>query len=164
MYGAKQVKNCKSRLLFLLEGRPTSGAGVATRYTQEPLYREFFASLLGCKPHPGTLNVELDDERITRAWSTILSETGGCLVYAPRSSKLSPLLVVEALVYGVEPALVVRPFATIHPPSIVELVACRRLRDMAEALGRVYVVAGCGLLRCFEEWSRAILAYTRLSL
>ncbi len=164
MCGARQVKSCKSRLLFLLQGRPTSGIGVASRYTQYPLYRDFFALLLGCEPYPGTFNIELDDERITRAWSIILNETGGCLVYAPRSPELSPLLVAEALVYGVEPALVIRPFATRHPPSIVELVACRRLREMAEALGRVYVVVGCGLLRCFEEWSRYILAFTRLSL
>jgi len=150
----RRVSRCKSRLLAILRGYVEGGLGEARHYTMLRPYATLFEDMLGCRPYPGTLNLRLDAPS-ARAWQSILYEQGPCLVYAPRWASLSPIAVIEALIYGVEPALAVRPMASRHPPDILELIACRRLR---EEIGDapVYVIAGCGLLRCHREWRRRI--------
>ena len=155
-----QVSRCKSRLYGVLRGAPTKGLGEASRYTSMRLYAAFFEALLGCRPHPGTFNVELDEASATTL-TKLLNSRGPCLVYAPRDPRLSELHVVEALVYGVVPALIVRPRATRHPPRIAEIVACTRLADLASG-SDVLVVAGCGLLRCWREWVEVVARIARL--
>ncbi len=160
----RRVKTCKSSLYFLLEGNAVEGFGVGARYVRHPLYKRFFESLLGCTPYPGTLNVRVSSGMLEKAWVRLLNAKPPCLIYAPRDPQLSPLWVLEALVYGIVPALLIRPLATSHPENIVEIVSCIKLREVVEALGEVYVVTGCGLLRCFEEWKSVILRATSSSL
>lgn len=115
-----------------------------------PAYRPLFETLLGCTPYPGTLNLKLDEDS-ARAWRRVMAELGPCTVYTPRWSSLSQVSVVEALVYGMIPAVIVEPRATKHPPGVIELVACRRLWELVEG-NPVYVIAGCRLLNCWRVW------------
>ena len=144
------ARSCRSRLLGVYRGFATRGVGRAASYVMHPAYRPLFETLLYCKPYPGTLNLKLDDDS-ARAWRRVLTEVGPCTVYNPRVEGYKPVGVVEALLYGVIPAVIVAPSATLHPPSIIEIVACQRLWELV-ADKPVYVIAGCRLLNCWKMW------------
>ncbi|WP_167827771.1 DUF120 domain-containing protein [Pyrolobus fumarii] len=138
----------------------TRGVGKASRFVTENLYKRLFLDILGCEPYPGTLNVQISDELVVRAYKTIIEELGPCMIYTPRDTRYGRIHLLEALVYGIIPGIIVIPERGVHDYSrTLEIVACRRIRDIAESLNSlVYVVVGCGLIRCWYFWSRAILS------
>lgn len=158
------IQSCKSKLLGVYRGSACRGLGRASGYVQHPAYRPLFETFLYCKPYPGTLNVKLDDDS-ARAWSSVISRIGPCTVYNPRFEGYKPVGIVEALVYGIIPAIIVIPTATLHPPDVIEIVACQRLWELVVDKP-IYIIAGCRLLNCWRLWLQRledILASLRAS-
>jgi len=127
----------------VLEGRRVPGLGVGGRYVSHPYYRGELGRLLGCDPYPGTLNFDAGvdwRELSSRCEPIVVKETvwsdGTRLgaVYAWRAR-------VETVGGEVE-ALVIRPLLSRHPPTVLEIVACKRLLEELPE-GRVRVRVEC---------------------
>ncbi len=128
---------------YRFHGRMVEGLGVGGKYVSHPYYEEQLGKLLGCKPFPGTLNLETDTdwrELSSNCAPIVVKETvweGRVLgaVYAWRARLVT--------VKGEARVLVIRPLKSVHSPRVLELVACERLRGLVEGVDRVEVVVDC---------------------
>ncbi len=161
-----QESNSKCNVYLVTHGVVVKGVGRGRAYVSMDMYKTFFNLYTGCDPFPGTLNLRILDERHVRTLERILESIGPCIVYAPRDRRLGRIYVLEALLYGFMPALAVIPEKGVHDyPRTLEIVACDDLSGILEAMGgEVYLVLGCGLIRCLYSWRSSIFCIIRLSL
>jgi riboflavin kinase len=114
----------------VVEGRYTSGLGVGAKFIAHPYYAEALSQLLGCKPHPGTLNIvsSIDwRELASNCEPIVIPET----VWDGR--RLGAVYVWRARIRVDTKALdvlLIRPLLSKHDPEVLELVSCSRLRDI----------------------------------
>ncbi len=117
-----------------VKGRVVGGLGVGGKYVAHPYYSIAFERILGCKPYPGTLNLDTDtDWRMlaSHCLPEIIEETvwdGVRLgaVYVWRVASITPCR------EECPPARIVliRPLLSRHPHNILELVSCFKLRPL----------------------------------
>ncbi len=157
-----RVSSCSCEVYMATRGYIKKGVGKGAYYVSREPYKSLFATLLECSPYPGTLNVELADTRHSVFLEKLLETRGPCFIYAPREPSLGRVCILEALVYGIIPSLVVIPERGVHNyPQVLEIVSCTRLQDYATSVGgNVYLVIGCGLIRCLNSWRTSILRFT----
>lgn len=109
-----------------LRGRVAGGRRLGAAFTMLPWARQGFMDLLGIAPHPGTLNLRLDEASERDAWLAVRDGSGQRL-RAPDPSQC------DALCYPVRiddryPAALVRPLLADYPADQLELVAAIELR------------------------------------
>lgn len=115
-----------------LAGRLATGVGMGKTFTRLGWARKQFMDKLGIDPHPGTVNVVVDDPDSLRSWAR-LKRTDGIRVENPNDgphdcdAKCWPVL----LDGGVEGAIVY-PLVPGYPPAQVEVIAAV---DVRAALG-----------------------------
>jgi len=127
-----------------LLGRQVRGFGVGGRYVSHPYYSGWFERTLGCKPFPGTLNFDagVDWRELASACKPeVIPET----VYD--GVRLGAVYVWRGRVMtreGYVEAAVIRPLLSGHPPTVLEIVACRRLKPLLpESDDAVLVTIDC---------------------
>jgi riboflavin kinase len=114
-----------------LRGRRVPGLGVGGRYISHPYYQAWFEKLLGCKPYPGTLNLETSvdwRQLAARCVPKVIPETTW------EGRRLGAVYVWEARVKLADTteeaeAALIRPLLSKHPANVLEIVACERLGD-----------------------------------
>lgn len=127
-----------------LVGRRVPGLGVGGRYVAHPYYSSRLGELLGCRPFPGTLNFDAGvdwRELAARCEPLVVPETtwegrrlGAVYAWRARLETRS----------GSEEVLVIRPLLSRHPPTVLEIVACRRLADDLPGDEVRVEITGCG--------------------
>ncbi|BES81938.1 DUF120 domain-containing protein [Pyrodictium abyssi] len=117
----------------IVEGRRVKGFGVGGRYVGHPYYGGWFERLLGCRPFPGTLNVEASVD-----WREL---AGLCEpVVVPETvwegQRLGAVYVWRARLRtreGPVEVLIIRPLLSGHGPRVLELVACSKLAPLLDS-------------------------------
>ncbi len=112
-----------------ITGKLTKGLGVGKKFISHPYYFKKLSSILNCSVYPGTLNLETNTD-----WRKLASECEPTVipptVYNGRV--LGAVYVWEARIltdnFSTE-CILIRPLKSSHPPNILEIVACQRLRE-----------------------------------
>jgi phosphoglycolate phosphatase len=110
-----------------LTGRVTSGIGKGAMFTELDWVQQGFLSACGIVPHPGTLNVTLDDPVAAAAWQSI-EPARGIRLAAPDSESCDALLFPVRIGDRV-PAAIVQPQIAVYPADQLELIAAVNLRE-----------------------------------
>jgi len=119
-----------------ITGRIIHGTGEGKRFLSMPEYLDQFARILGCEPHPGTLNVRviegLELEKIVK-----LPQEKGIAIngfekegkhYLPGAAVPCRVRLGEHILRGV----LYFPEKTVHPPNVLEVISCERILNFAE--------------------------------
>jgi riboflavin kinase len=117
--GKKQVKKLR------LGGVVVKGLGEGSFYVSK--YSSRLQKLLGKKPYPGTLNVELDEKsKRQRMGLDVLPhhEVGG---FEDGGRQYGALKIYHCFI-GTEKVAILVPARTHHPTNIIEIVATKRLK------------------------------------
>ncbi|KSW12036.1 hypothetical protein CF15_04455 [Pyrodictium occultum] len=127
----------------LVEGRRAPGFGEGGRYVSHPYYSGWFERLLGCRPFPGTLNIEAGVD-----WRQLAGECEPLVIPETiwEGRRLGAVYAWRARVRtreGSVEAMLIRPLLSRHGPRVLELVACRRLEPLLPG-DRVVVEVECG--------------------
>ncbi len=140
----KRVRHVVVSKPYRFRGRMTKGLGVGGKYISHPYYSAEFEKILGCKPFPGTLNMETDTdwrELSSNCKPLVIKETvwngkvlGAVYVWRAR-------LVTSSGEY--DGVVVIRPLKSAHRPQVLELVSCRKLRPLIGEEGEAEVLVDC---------------------
>ncbi len=113
-----------------LMGRQVRGFGVGGRYVSHPYYSGKFRELLGCEPFPGTLNFDAGVD-----WRELASVCEPKVI--PETvwdgARLGAVYVWHGRVMtrrGYVEVVVIRPLLSGHPPTVLEIVACEKLKPL----------------------------------
>jgi riboflavin kinase len=109
-----------------LEGKVTTGLGKGKYYMAKNVYQEAFEEKLGFKPFPGTLNLEVDEEKRKSFEESF--ETYKIRDVYEDGERLSDVDVTPCRIKDVRCGLLKLEF-TDHPDSIAEIVAPVELRE-----------------------------------
>ncbi|MFB6203304.1 MAG: DUF120 domain-containing protein [Candidatus Nanohaloarchaea archaeon] len=109
-----------------LEGEVTEGIGEGADYIGKEVYQDRFEEVLGFRPFPGTLNLEVDSEE--REVFEKETESRSIEDVYEGDDRLSDVEVTPVEVRGIRAGLL-RLEKTDHPLSIAEIVAPVKLRD-----------------------------------
>lgn len=102
---------------IILNGYVFSGLGKGSFFVSLDEYKNFFSSLLGGDPYPGTLNVKLDNASWRDLnWHYFKPENGFGAIYY-RVGRL-----------GKEKIIVIRPARSRHEDDVIEIVSSINLR------------------------------------
>ena len=110
-----------------LSGRVVTGIGEAASFTQVAWARGQFITKLGIDPHPGTLNLILDNPEELAKWTKIKANAGR-VVTTPDPAWCDaccyPIKIANQL-----PGAILFPEVTGYPEAQVEIIAALPLRD-----------------------------------
>ena len=109
-----------------LKGEVTSGLGKGKYYMAKEVYQKVFDKKLGFQPFPGTLNLEVSEEKRQKFENN--SKTIEIREVYEDGDRLSNVDVTPCNIKGVECGLLNLEF-TDHPESIAEVIAPEELRE-----------------------------------
>lgn len=108
-------------------GEVASGSGNGTAFTQLSWAKQQFKTKLGIDPHPGTLNLLLQDETSLENWRD-LSRTEGHTIYSPSekncNARCYPVYIANRF-----SAAIIYPEVDNYPASQIELISSISLRQ-----------------------------------
>jgi CTP-dependent riboflavin kinase len=104
-----------------IEGILVTGVGEATGFTTLAWAREAFRACVGIDPHPGTVNLRVEDEVAREGWATVRAAPG-ILVEPPRADWCNARCYRARIAGGIE-AAVVLPEISSYPEDQIELIA-----------------------------------------
>jgi phosphoglycolate phosphatase len=110
-----------------LFGRVVTGRGEAAGFTRLDWVRDRLLREFGIDPHPGTVNLIVDDEADREAWSALQSRPGTPI--DPPDDRWCTARGYAVRVNGWLPAAVVLPDVPAYPAWQVELVAALSIRE-----------------------------------
>ena len=113
--------------MTMIEGRLVRGLGQAADFTQIDWVRRQLIALAGIDPHPGTVNLALEDrgsQERWRNWRTLPGQAMAAADAAFCSARCYPVQIEGRI-----PAAVVLPEVAGYPEDKVELVAALQLRE-----------------------------------
>lgn len=117
---------------LVLTGTVFRGLGEGAFYMSLSEYREHFRAFLGFDPYPGTLNVRLDSESVSRRKMLESYESYRIPSVARGGVKYCSARLFRAVIEGKIEGGIVIPERTVYGPDVLEVVAKVSLR---EALG-----------------------------
>ena len=119
----------QGRKRIVLVGQVFKGLGEGSYYMSLSEYREWFRRILGFEPYPGTLNVRLDDDSISKRKELETFEADvipaiqrGGVYYC--SAKVFKAVINRSIEVGI-----VIPEKSVYGPDVIEIVAKNCLRD-----------------------------------
>ncbi len=110
-----------------LSGTLVSGLGKAADFTRLDWVRGQLIELAGIDPHPGTLNVLLDEEPVRASWRDLRSGAGELM--DPPDAAFFRARCYPARIAGRVPAAIVFPEVPGYPEDKLELVSALHVRD-----------------------------------
>lgn len=115
-----------------IEARLVTGVGQATGFTQLDWAREAFRKRLGIDPHPGTVNLRVEDEEARTGWAAVRAAPG--IVIEPPRTDWCNARCYRALIAGRIDAAVVLPEVASYPEDQIELIAAVGVRSTLKAV------------------------------
>jgi len=109
-----------------IDGHLVHGMGLAKNLTQIDWVRRQLIDLVGIDPHPGTLNLNLQDEANQARWQSWCSMPGD--IIEPEDADSCRARCYPVRVEGRLPAAILLPESTGYPSDKVELVAALPMR------------------------------------
>jgi 2-phosphoglycolate phosphatase len=113
--------------MTLLVGQVVTGLGQGASFTQLDWVRQQFLTRLGIDPHPGTLNLHLDQPADQERWASLKSNPH-CLIMPPdpawRQARGYPVRIA-----GRVPGAIILPDVPGYPETQLELIAALPLRQ-----------------------------------
>ena len=121
----KQIFDLKNKVIF--KGKVISGLGEGKYYTEQKGYSKQFKDKLGFNPHPGTLNVEIDN--IEKNKLRLIKNYGGSLIegFKTKDRTFGDVVCFEAKINGSKGAIVLPKRS--HYSNILEFISQYYLRD-----------------------------------
>lgn len=113
---------------IIITGRLATGVGQATGFTRLDWVRSAFKRNFGIDPHPGTVNLLVEDAAARAGWAAVKAEQG-VVLHPPRTDWCDARL-WRARIADRIPAVIVLPDVASYPESQIELVAAVRVRDV----------------------------------
>ncbi|MEL9970271.1 MAG: DUF120 domain-containing protein [Metallosphaera sp.] len=112
-----------------IRGRATSGLGEGRIFLSLPYYMESFKKFLGFEPFPGTLNLTIYDRTsLENRLMLDVSKAVNIPEHKEENRVLGAVRAFPASVNGLKPAAVVFPLRSVHPKSVIEVIAPYNLR------------------------------------
>ncbi len=112
-----------------LVGRLASGIGQGRHFTRLAWARAQFIDKLGIDPHPGTVNVIIDDPDAITVWVR-LKRTDGIRIDNPDDGPHDcDARCFKVAIEGRIEAAIVLPEVDHYPPAQVEMIAAANVRD-----------------------------------
>lgn len=111
-----------------ITGRLATGVGQATGFTQLDWVRAAFRRNFGIDPHPGTVNLLVEDADARAGWAAVQAGRGFVL-HPPRTDWCDARL-WRARIADRIPAAIVLPDVASYPENQIELVAAVSVRDV----------------------------------
>ena len=108
----------------MIEGHLVRGLGQAANFTQLDWVRRHFVDLAGIDPHPGTVNLNVSDEKYQRLWKTWPGEAMPSADAAFCSALCYPVRIAGRI-----PGAIVAPQVADYPEHKVEFVAALPVRE-----------------------------------
>jgi HAD superfamily hydrolase (TIGR01509 family) len=108
----------------MIEGRLVRGLGQAANFTQLDWVRRHFVDLAGIDPHPGTVNLDVTDEKYQRLWKTWPGDAMPSADAAFCSALCYPVRIAGRI-----PGAIVAPQVADYPEHKVEFVAALPVRE-----------------------------------
>lgn len=106
-----------------LSGRISSGLGEGKYYVRA--YKKYIHKLLGFEPFEGTLNLGVNEQKLSRFISQITRLE--ISAFESKDRKFGPVDCYRVMCFGKQCALI-KPRRTTHPSNIIELVSPHNLR------------------------------------
>jgi len=113
---------------IVITGKLATGIGQATGFTSLDWVRAAFLKNFGIDPHPGTVNLLLEDEAGRARWTAV--KAGPAIVLHPPRNDWCDARLWRARIAERIPAAIVLPDVASYPESQIELVAAVRVRDI----------------------------------
>jgi HAD superfamily hydrolase (TIGR01509 family) len=110
-----------------ISGRLVTGQGKGASFTRLPWAREQFLARLGIDPHPGTLNLVLDEAGTRSSWDALRARPGEPI--QPPESGFCAARCYPVRLEGWLPGAIVLPEVPGYPTSQVEVVSALPLRE-----------------------------------
>jgi HAD superfamily hydrolase (TIGR01662 family) len=110
-----------------ISGRLVTGQGRGASFTQLPWAREQFVARLGVDPHPGTLNLVLDEADARRSWEALRGRPGEAI--QPPEPSFCAARCYPVRLEGWLPGAIVLPEVPGYPRSQVEVISALPLRE-----------------------------------
>ena len=110
-----------------ISGRLVTGQGQGASFTRLPWAREQFLARLGIDPHPGTLNLVLDEADAREGWQALRALPGEPI--QPPEPSFCAARCYPARLEGWLPGAIVLPEVPGYPASQVEVISALPLRE-----------------------------------
>jgi len=117
-----KLKKLFSKKHFGFSGRIVRGLEQGKYFVSLPKYQKGFKELLGFTPHPGTINIELDDSQLESRVS--LREHKALILpgFKQKGKAFGPVEIYPCNIEGYQGAIIF-PFRTHHGLRILELIS-----------------------------------------
>jgi riboflavin kinase len=115
--------------MMKIRGKPEDGLGKGKIFVSMPGYMKALRDACGFFPYPGTLNIRVsaDDSKNIHdspGWKRVQGFSANGRTYGD-------VLLLPCLVLG-EKSFIIRPLKSGHEKEVVELIAGKRLRELAD--------------------------------
>jgi riboflavin kinase len=112
----------------ILEGVVVPGVGRGRRFLEMAEYRDGIRRILSFNPHPGTLNLRLTPDSVTKMKALRREKRGRIQGFRRGEKSYGEVLTLPARIWG-RAAGILLPSKSAHPEEILEVVAPSSLRE-----------------------------------
>ena len=110
-----------------IRGIIAEGLKESSLFTHIPWVRDQFIKKLGIDPYPGTLNLEIVDDRDREAFKQIKKQKGAEII--PAQADFCAAKCFHVLVCGKVKGALIIPQVSDYPESKLEIISSMRIRD-----------------------------------
>lgn len=112
---------------IVITGKLATGVGQAAGFTRLDWVRAALWTHFGIDPHPGTVNLLVEDVAAQAGWAA--AKSGAAIVLHPPRTDWCDARLWRAVIADRIPAAIVLPEVASYPERQIELVAAIRVRD-----------------------------------
>jgi CTP-dependent riboflavin kinase len=127
MKGGERQRGRKIMAGQRITGVVFTGVGQATGFTRLDWARAAFMREVGIDPHPGTVNIRVEDAAARDGWARVQA-TPGIVIHPPRTDWCDARLFKARIADSIDAAIVV-PDIGGYPKDQIELIAPVMVRD-----------------------------------
>ena len=108
-----------------IDGKVTTGLGKAAYFLSQEFYTKEFEKNLGFVPYPGTLNIVVGEEYLSK----INEIKNGCTNLIKPDTEFGAVKYIDAVLNDEIKGAIVFPAKTTHEENYLEFISKNRLRD-----------------------------------
>ena len=111
-----------------IEGKVTTGLGKAAYFLSQEFYTKEFEKNLGFVPYPGTLNIIVEEENLSK----INEIKNNCENIIKPDTEFGAVKYIDAVLNDEVKGAIVFPAKTTHDENYLEFIAENKLRDQLD--------------------------------